>query len=63
MKDSKTKLIYLTRFFGGKENGPMIQLTISNKSSNSYVQLTKEQVKELALTLNESFNYDKYPSE
>ena len=55
--------ISLTRFAGGQQNGAMIQLTISDKDGHAYVQLTKEQVKELAKTLKECYNYKKYPSE
>lgn len=56
-------MISLTRFAGGKENGAMIQVTISNSLENAYIQLTKEQVMELSETLKDSYDYDKYPSE
>ena len=55
--------IYLTRFYGGDKYGTMIQITISNPKDTSYVQLTKEQVKELADVLNSAFDYKKYPSD
>lgn len=52
----------ITRFFGGKENGAMLQLTIISDKI-AYIQLTKEQVKELASVLKNSFNKKIYPSE
>lgn len=51
--------ISLTRFSGGAEHGAMLQLTMGGH----YVALTKEQVKELAELLNNSFDYERYPSE
>ena len=53
--------ISINRFMGGKDG--MIQITISNNAGISYTQLTKKQAKELALVLNDSFDYYKYPSE
>lgn len=53
----------LVRFWGGELNGRMLQLTINNDEGHSYIQLTKEQVKELSKTLSEAFNDDIYPSE
>jgi len=52
----------LTRFAGG-HNGAMIQVTIWNHKECAYVQFTKEQIGDLIKTLQDSFNYDKYPSE
>ena len=62
MPEYKESTVYLTRFAGGKENGAMIQITIQSDNI-AYIQLTKKQVKELAQALNDSFDYDKYPSE
>lgn len=53
--------LYVTRFYGGKEKGAMIQLTPSY--GQTYIQLTKEQCEEFAEVLNNCFDYDKYPSE
>lgn len=53
--------LHVTRFYGGKDNGAMIQLTPSYR--RDYIQLTKGQVKELIQVLNDCFDYDKYPSE
>jgi hypothetical protein len=53
----------VVRFFGGKINGRMLQLTINNDEGHSYIQLTQEQTKELAKTLLESFDDNIYPSE
>jgi hypothetical protein len=55
--------ISMTRFWGGKDNGSMLQLTVWNEEECSYVQLTQKQIKELSVILNNSFNYEKYPSE
>lgn len=52
----------LTRFWGGKDNGRMLQLTILSDKI-AYIQLTQEQVKELAQTLTNAFNDEIYPSE
>jgi hypothetical protein len=60
--DYEESTLYVTRFAGGKQNGPMIQITISHPETG-YVQLTKEQVKELAQVLSDAYDYDKYPSE
>lgn len=54
----KSNELYLTRFAGGKKNGTMLQLSISE---NGYTQLNKEQVKELIQALEDAFDYDKYP--
>lgn len=53
----------LTRFFGGKKKGAMLQITIHGGYSSSYVQLTQKQVKKLAKVLQDSFDYSKYPSD
>ena len=55
--------ISLTRFAGGSKLGAMIQLTIRDKDGYAYVQLEKNNIEELAKTLIECYNYDKYPSE
>lgn len=57
--------VYLTRFFNGKDKGVNIQLTVNQEGQygTSYIHLTKEQCEELAQTLLESFDYEKYPSE
>jgi len=59
--------LHLTRFFNGKKDGTNIQVTVRQNGNNfgetSYIHLTKEQCKELAVILNECFDYDKYPSE
>lgn len=58
--DSK---LFITRFWGGKENGTMLQLTIWNDlEGGSYTQLTEDQVKELSKTLSEAFDETIYPS-
>ena len=63
--EHKDAEVSLTRFFNGKDRGANIQLTVSQdgESGTSYIHLTKEQCKELALVLNECFDYTKYPSE
>jgi hypothetical protein len=53
----------LTRFSGGKEMGRMLQLTVYDDNRATYIQLTQEQVKELAITLSEAFDDTIYPSE
>lgn len=58
--DKVTTDLYLTRFYGGKQ-GRMLQLTMSNR--DGYVQLTQEQVQELAEILNNTFDDKIYPSE
>tara|TARA_R110002012_G_scaffold59679_4_gene156319 strand:- start:1585 stop:1827 length:243 start_codon:yes stop_codon:yes gene_type:complete len=52
--------MYINRFYGGKENGRMLQLTTG---VNSYIQLTQDQVKDLAKVLTNAFNDEIYPSE
>ena len=52
----------LTRFWGGTANGRMLQPTIQSDRT-AYIQLTQEQVKELAQTLLDSFDDKIYPSE
>lgn len=54
--------ISVTRFAGG-DKGAMVQLTIETEEGASYIQLTKEKALELAETLGDAFDYDKYPSE
>ncbi len=53
-------VLYLTRFAGGKKNGAMLQLTISQEG---YIQLTQKQVKNLIKILEEAFDYEKNPSD
>lgn len=55
--------VHVTRFYGGKENGQMIQIGVQDSKTVSHIQLTREQVKELAQILNDSFNDHIYPSE
>lgn len=58
--------IHINRFAGGKKNGAMIQLTISQWEAGgetSYIQLTQKQVAKLAQVLQDCFDYTKYPSE
>ena len=66
-KGEKTKYIrstlYITRFWGEKSKGRMLQLTINNNEEHSYVQLTENQVKDLSKTLSEAFDDTIYPSE
>jgi hypothetical protein len=59
--DDSTLLI--NRFFGGKGNGRMLQLTITNDEGSSYIQLTRTQVKDLSTVLLQAFDDDIYPSE
>ena len=54
--------IHINRFYSGRIHNRMLQLTI-NGNTNGYIQLTKEQVKELIQALKDSFNDDIYPSE
>ena len=66
-RDSPTPIysnseLHLTRFWGGTKNGSMLQLTIQSDKT-AYIQLTQEQVKELAQTLIDSFDDEKFPSE
>lgn len=56
----ETRLI-LTRFYGGSENGTMLQLTVTNPEG--YIQLSKRDVFNLAKTLINSFDRKIYPSE
>ena len=56
--DHEKSELYITRFWGGDE--AMIQLTPSH---SSYIQLRREQVKELISILKNAFNYKKYPSD
>ena len=62
--EHKDAEISLTRFFNGKDRGANIQLTVSQNGEygTSYIHLNKEQCEELAKTLLECFNYDKYPT-
>lgn len=53
--------MHLNRFYGGAENGSMLQLTVNN--SDGYIQLTEEQSIELAKILLNSFDCQIYPSE
>lgn len=55
--------VHINRFYGGEENGQMIQLTVQDSKTMSYIQLTRDQVKKLAQILNDSFNSNIYPSE
>lgn len=50
----KSKM-YVTRFYGGVENGPMLQLTMSN--DRPYIQLTKKEVKKLRKLLKKAFKF------
>jgi len=52
--------MYINRFYGGKENGKMLQLT---NGVNSYIQLTQDQVKNLIEILTNAFDEEIYPSE
>ena len=52
----------LTRFYGGKELGRMLQLTITSDET-AYIQLTQKQVEELSQVLAQCFDDNKYPSE
>ena len=54
--------MWLTRFYGGNKNDRMLQITIQSDQI-TYIQLTQKQVQELAKTLNECFDDNKYPSE
>jgi hypothetical protein len=58
--------IHVTRFYNGKELGTQVQITIQQFQGNgytSYIHLSEEQCKELAQTLLEAFDHNKYPSE
>jgi hypothetical protein len=52
----------INRFWGGSDNGRMLQLTIQSDAIN-YIQLTKEQVSILKDALNDAFDDEIYPSE
>ena len=52
----------LTRFYGGKKLGRMLQLTITSDET-AYIQLTQKQVEELSQVLAQCFDDNKYPSE
>lgn len=52
----------ITRFYGGKLHGAMLQITIQSDNI-AYIQLTEQQVQELIQTLQDSFNPKIYPSE
>ena len=54
--------LLLTRFYGGKNNGRMLQLTITSDET-AYIQLTQKQVEELSQVLAQCFDDNKYPSE
>ena len=54
--------LHLTRFWGGTIAGRMLQITIQCDKT-AYIQLTQKQVKELAQTLLDCFDDEKYPSE
>lgn len=58
----ETSKLHINRFYGGKKNGRMLQLTI-NQPNVGYIQLTQDQVKDLIETLQNSFNDEIYPSE
>jgi len=58
--DYEKNKLYITRFAGGKKNGAMLQLTISQEN---YTQLTQKQVKKLIKVLSEAFDYEKNPSD
>jgi hypothetical protein len=63
--EHKDAEVHLTRFYNGADRGANIQLTVSQDGQygTSYIHLSKEQCEELAKTLLECFDYDKYPSE
>ena len=52
----------LTRFYGGKKLGRMLQLTITS-GETAYIQLTQKQVEELSQVLAQCFDESIYPSE
>lgn len=49
----KTKM-YVNRFYGGAENGAMIQLTMSG--DKPYIQLTKKEAKRLVKKIKKAFD-------
>jgi hypothetical protein len=63
--EHKSAEVSLTRFFNGKDKGTNIQLTVSQNGQygTSYIHLNKNQCEELAKTLLECFDYNKYPSD
>lgn len=54
--------LHLTRFWGGKENGTMLQLTVVGEHTN-YIQLTAKQIEELREVLSQWDNDQVYPSD
>jgi hypothetical protein len=46
--------MYVTRFYGGVENGPMLQLTISG-NDKGLIQLTEKEAKRLAKKIKKAF--------
>lgn len=56
----ETSSVKLTRYFGGKDSGCKVQLTIDN---GSYILLTEEESIKLAKLLLNSFNKEIYPSD
>ena len=51
---SKAENVTLNRFFGGKDRGPCVQVTVKNPGSGrapDFVQLTREQAFDLAKDL------------
>ena len=55
--------IYVTRFFGGKDRGCMIQVTIRRPTGEKHMQITMDKAQELGQMLLDSDDRDKYPSE
>ena len=55
----------LTRYWGGKKKGRMLQLTVSSDFGGGaeYIQLTEKQVGKLVKVLSNVFNDTIYPSE
>jgi len=51
---SKAKM-YVTRFYGGTKNGPMVQLTLD--INKDYIQLTKKEAKKLSKLLKKTFKF------
>ena len=50
----KSKM-YVGRFYGGTENGPMVQLTLD--MGKDYIQLTKKEAKKLRKLLKKTFKF------
>jgi hypothetical protein len=48
--------MYVTRFYGGVENGPMLQLTISG-NDKGLIQLTEKEAKRLVKKINKAFDF------